>query len=266
MAEALERLLLTRFIGEVSLEIPIILHEVSADPDILPEKTLVACKALVNKYELFKECARKGDLGKTAQFWMIYLDLIRNQHCAHIAVQENRYEMRLNSWEFFIQFYFALNKINYARYGSFYLETMKSIDNLFPGLRELLQDKGMSVQAQERHPVRTAIDQRGEQTINRDAKTAGGIKAFASDKSSVLKWCLNRSEQAQNTKSLFDACGLNITSELYKPCRPSQILFSESLVTNVIHVLNNEYVNPFDIWLISHACSISAQVCHYQKT
>ena len=31
----------------------------------------------------------------------------------------------------------------------------------------------MSVQAQIAYPVRTAIDQRGEQSMNRDAKTAG---------------------------------------------------------------------------------------------
>ena len=71
MAEELERLLLALFIGDVSLEIPIILHEVSAD--ILPKEIVVACKALVNKYEVFKQCARKGDLGG-------YLDLIGNQH------------------------------------------------------------------------------------------------------------------------------------------------------------------------------------------
>ena len=59
----------------------------------------------------------------------------------------------------------------------------------------------MSVQAQDRHVVRTTIDQRGEQTINRDATTSGGIWAFASDNVAVLKWCLNRSEQAYNTKA-----------------------------------------------------------------
>ena len=31
------------------------------------------------------------------------------------------------------------------------------------------------VQGQEKYPLRTAIDQRGEQTINRDAKTSGKI-------------------------------------------------------------------------------------------
>ena len=35
--------------------------------------------------------------------------------------------------------------------------------------------KEMSVQPETIHPVRTAIDQRGEQTINKDAKTTGNI-------------------------------------------------------------------------------------------
>ena len=62
----------------------------------------------------------------------------------------------------------------------------------------------MSVQAQESFPVRIAIDQRGEQTTNRDAKTSGGIKSFAADSSAILKWTLNRAEQAENTKALLD--------------------------------------------------------------
>ena len=90
---------------------------------------------------------------------MIYLDLMKVQHMAHTAVQENDFNMRINSWEILLPYYFALNMFNYARYGS----------------------------SQDRHPLRTAIDQRGEQTINRDAKTSGGVKAFATDSSSVLK-------------------------------------------------------------------------------
>ena len=52
------------------------------------------------------------------------------------------------------------------------------------------------MQAQKKYPHRVAIDQRGEQTLNREAKTTGGIKNFASDSSGILKWTLNRAEQA----------------------------------------------------------------------
>ena len=68
----------------------------------------------------------------------------------------SRFLMRLYTWQYFIPFYFALDKTNCARCGSYYLESIKL----------------------------TVIDQRGEQTINRDAKIAGGIRSYASNKNS----------------------------------------------------------------------------------
>ncbi len=59
------------------------------------------------------------------------------------------------------------------RYGSYYLHSLKNIDQNHPGMRGILEKHGLSVQAQEHYPLRTAIDQRGEQTINKDAKTSG---------------------------------------------------------------------------------------------
>ena len=143
-------------------------------------------------------------------------------------------------------FYFALNKTNYSRYGSHYVNLLENIEQIYPGLKELLRYKGLSVQAQDRYKLRTAIDQRGEQSINRDAKTTGGIKSFAVDNTSVLKWTLNRSEQAQNTAELLSMAGIQSASDIYKPLRPSQILKSEVMVTNVVNVLSSEYINPFD--------------------
>ena len=63
--------------------------------------------------------------------------------------------------------------MNHARYGCYYIQVMKQIESKHPRLKELLLPCGLSVQGQETHPVRTAIDQQGEQTINRDAKTSG---------------------------------------------------------------------------------------------
>ena len=42
-------------------------------------------------------------------------------------------------------------------------------------------------------------------------------------------------------------CGLNAFSQKCNPQRPSQILQSEDLVTQIVTVLQNEYINPFDI-------------------
>ena len=47
----------------------------------------------------------------------------------------------------------------------------EKIDDRYPSLKPLFQSNGVSVKAQTTYPVRTSFDQRGEQSINRDAKT-----------------------------------------------------------------------------------------------
>ena len=174
------------------------------------------------------------------------MDLMKCQYMEHTAVETTGSDLHLEAWEKSLTFYFAFNMVNYARYGSYYVHTLKDMETLHPGFKEMLEKTGLSVQAQDCHPIRTALDQRGEQTINRDTKNSGGIKAFSTNSSSVWKWCLNRFEQATNTKALDDFAGLGKNNTSYKPLRLSQILKSESLVGKVQAVLENEYLNPFD--------------------
>ena len=54
-----------------------------------------------------------------------------------------------------------------------------NIDELYPAMKEYLKLGGLSVQPQVRHLVRTATDQCGEQTINKDAKTTGKTSNFS---------------------------------------------------------------------------------------
>lgn len=63
---------------------------------------------------------------------------------------------------------------------------MTHLNDFFPGMEELIDRNGLSIQAQENHHVMTAADQRGEQTINRDAKTLGNL-VFMKNTSFVLK-------------------------------------------------------------------------------
>ena len=97
----------------------------------------------------------------------------------------------------------------------------------------MLDKSGVSLQAQDLHPLRIATDQRGERTINRDTKTAGGIKSFANDSNAILKWTLNRSEGEKNKVKRFEMAGMSFSKEVYKSLRPSEILKSESYTTSV---------------------------------
>ena len=116
----------------------------------------------------------------------------------------------------------------------------------------MLERQGLSVQAQDKYPVRTAVDQREEQTINCGAKTAGGIKSFSMKSDNVMKWCLNPAEQTKSKKALEDLCGLGNGGGTYKLARPSQVMKSEKLVKSVMNVLTEDYSNPFKSMWISN--------------
>ena len=246
-SEALERLLYDRFLEEYKLNIPDLIQLAANDPYSDHSDIVTEVKSHIDEYKEFQQRIRNGEFGKTPMFWLCsYLDLMHVQHLAHLSIQENNFEVGLKCWQYFLPFYFALNKTNYFRHGSYYVNLLENIEQIYPGLKELLRYKGLSVQAQDRYKLRTAIDEREEQSINRDAKTTGGIKSFAVDNTSVLKWTLNHSEQARNTAELLSMAGMQSASDIYKPLRSSQILKSEVMVTNVVNVLSSEYINPFD--------------------
>ena len=107
-------------------------------------------------------------------------------HLLHTAVQGNNYELCIEGWRRMMPFFFALNKTNYARYGAYYMLQLQNLDITHPGCKELVKRNSISVQGQDKYPLRTAIDQWcGEQTLNKDAKSTGGIKSFASSSDRV---------------------------------------------------------------------------------
>ena len=87
----------------------------------------------------------------------------------------------------------------------------------------------LSVQGQEKYPCRVAIDQRGEQTISRDAKVSGGIKYFASDPNSILKWTLNRSAQAKHTEALYGLADIKLQMTSINPSGHRKLLSLNNL-------------------------------------
>ena len=72
------------------------------------------------------------------------------QHQAHTTVQENNYDLRLHALQQFLPLYFNFNMHNYACYCVYYAEVLSQIDTLYPGLKDTLSLKGLSIQAQDR--------------------------------------------------------------------------------------------------------------------
>ena len=88
------------------------------DPDQFAENVIMVSKELSENYDKFNESIRNGSFGKTAQFCLIYLDLMEHQHIIHIAVQENNFTERITVREYFLSLYFATNKIKLCQIWS----------------------------------------------------------------------------------------------------------------------------------------------------
>eukprot|EP00795_Rhopilema_esculentum_P011282 gene11282-21474_t len=136
-------------------------------------------------------------------------------------------------------------EVNYARYGSFYVEVLFQMEKLYPGLKGLLREKGMSVQAQEYFPLRVTIDQRGEQTLNRDAKTTGRITHFASDSTgeSPLDDRQSRDERFRTPENK-SAMGAIVTKRKHHFTSSKPVPLRSTITPSIIFVQNGKCQLP----------------------
>ena len=100
LGEVLERLLFEKFLTTIN-EIPKVFEERPRCRDVKEYfEALVEDEGvheLLDQYMKFEEDVRSGIHGKTSQFWLLYyLDIMRNQHLIHFAVQTNNFLLRLH--------------------------------------------------------------------------------------------------------------------------------------------------------------------------
>ena len=156
-AETLERLLMERFIDYKQLAIPETVIAFTEPIQVKDnDETVVndqGVQEFHRQYLEFRERCRVGDFRRTTQFWVaLYLDIIEVLHMIHNAVHINNFDLRMIAWKKMLPFFFAMNKTNYSRYGSYYLRMLESIDLQYPGCKELLLSAGLSVQANDHYP------------------------------------------------------------------------------------------------------------------
>ena len=70
----------------------------------------------------------EGFLCKTAQFWLLYIDIMKMQFQAHTTVQENNYDLRLHTLQHstiaLLPLYYNFNTHSYAFYGAYFAKVL----------------------------------------------------------------------------------------------------------------------------------------------
>lgn len=196
---------------------------------------------------LFKEKVRDGHLGKTAQFWIWYTDKVWLILCFLQATKENDLDLHIASLRQMCPLYFAFDHHNYARYATLQLVSLATLDESHPGLEELLRNNGFSVSRSDVPGSRNAVDITIEQTINRSAKSHGGIIGFSRNVAAYHRWCLSRHERASYVSATHEMAEMTTSdNDSHKSTQKARIAASEKNVKKVVDAFNN-FIDPFQV-------------------
>ena len=105
-----------------------------------------------------------------------------------------------------------------------YLIYILNLNPTHPGTEELLRQNGFSVSTSDVPSSRNAVDITTEQTINKHAKSHGGIVGFSRNYAAYFRWCVTRHWRASYVEGAFKMADM-VASE--KDNEKSQMVQSE---------------------------------------
>ena len=107
-----------------------------------------------------------------------------------VATKTYNFDMHVSYLQNLCPHVFCMNNHNYAKYLSLYYVMLL---NLPDESKSLIVNKGFSVSRSDVPDGRCSINMTIEQTINKDAKTRGGIIGFSRSLSIYYRWCVTLS-------------------------------------------------------------------------
>ena len=161
-----------------------------------------------------------------------------------LATKTNNLDLHISSLQSMCPLLFAVNHQHYAKYLSVYLINLL---NLPPQARTLLQENGFSVLRSRTAAGRTPVDLTIEQTINRHAKTNGGIVGFSRSLPAYYRWLVTRHNRAQYVSAVNQMTEIESkTDENHKEFSTAALKKGEIAVQNTISAFE-AFINPFQV-------------------
>ena len=148
LANVLEQKLYDRFLSKISEEDRDALHQVMSTVPLDPAsaKEHLADPVVMHHLEQYEEYFQsflKGNHGATARFWALYIFMINRLHRElQRCVKTNDVSSYIQVLPLLLNVFFALNRPNYARWGTLFLQKLKSAN---PKLREGLEAGAFSI-------------------------------------------------------------------------------------------------------------------------
>lgn len=141
---------------------------------------------LLSEFAQFrKKRSIESDLFK---YWDIVLTLISIVRDLIRADREGNWLLHLETMKKLQPIFQAMDRINYARWSSVYLEDMLMLPTQAPEVYEKFLEGRFAVKQSNTPFTSVGTDQRLEQTINKSQKSSGGIIGMTREKGYVAAW------------------------------------------------------------------------------
>ncbi len=203
------------------------------------------CNLLLEQYTAYCEKTRKGDHGKTAMFWMIYVDLVHYFLLLDRACRTNDVDLYIFILSKICPIFFATHRPNYARYTTRYQLNMINMDSTHEGIRANFEGGALSIRRTSKSFSRCAVDLTLEQTINKDAASRHtGISAFTQCVRARKRWTVTRSMRGAVVACLLDMAAITTKDDITQELKPYRIKRDNSDLEKLMKCLEDT-MNPF---------------------
>ena len=121
---------------------------------------------LLQRYADFMKGTESGKHGKTAQFWIQYINLVGVYHTLVKSVRTGELDLFISTLPQISNVFFALNHPNYARWSVFYHERLLDLQETHPQVYDDFKKGWFGVKRTSKSFSRSPVDLTLEQTIN----------------------------------------------------------------------------------------------------
>lgn len=207
------------------------------------DRTLPQLMDVLEQYNSFYKETIKGDHGCTAQFALMYVDLIDQFYHLERSIRTSDVTLYNHATHQMCALFFAFNHQNYARWLCRNYDNFVNIQETHPGLLEEFESGALSVRRTEKHFCRSPIDLTLEQTINADAANKlTGITAFTNNLNARQKWSETHTIRTSLISNFFEMVDLTKFSE------SSENIYYSRIFTKQVKQFQEELdknINPF---------------------
>lgn len=187
----------------------------------------------IQEYCKYRDKVREGERGKTAQFWIAYMDHVWLVLSLIRAVKTNDFLLYAECLHQMSDLFFSFDGQNYARYLTFFSVFVANIEDSHPGATDVLQRGAISVARSFIPGNRCSVDKTMEETFMKHAKShsgAGGIGAgvtgISRNYDAYQRWVQTtheRSKYVQATFNMADMLNESGSSTRHRDLRPAEI-------------------------------------------